>query len=307
MSSNKHHIDPSELATARADNEITEKENKQFNKLKKEHPYLEKLVESDLAIKKLLSERLPRKKAPESLKTKIQEKLREEELQKDVSPSSKAYGEHGIADIGNTNQNISASANNQGKTIVEDDGNNKRLYTYLAVAACVLIMLGFGFFGLNQQTGDTLSLEKYTYKHFTEHSTVLSELKQEFQTLDDAEQFVESSMRLNMEVPNISNAKFEGVGITDFIPGYKTPYLIYNQPDINETIYIFTFDVSELSSHSELKRNAEAVAKCVNQKDYFVQNINGKHVVSWKWDDTWYAAISNHNGNDLASLVQPLN
>jgi len=64
---------------------------------------------------------------------------------------------------------------------------------------------------------------------------------------------------------------------------------------------------NELYETTDIRREEKAAESCTTQTDYFVNDINGTHVVSWKWDDNWYSAVSNHNGHDLAALVTPLN
>jgi hypothetical protein len=34
-----------------------------------------------------------------------------------------------------------------------------------------------------------------------------------------------------------------------------------------------------------------------------VADIQGKHVVSWQWQDTWYTAVSNHSGDVIAAML----
>jgi len=110
-----------------------------------------------------------------------------------------------------------------------------------------------------------------------------------------------------MTIPHLKGTEFAGLIMADFHSGMQAPLLKYTQSDIGESIYIFAFNLDQLESFDQMKREENAVKSCTTQTDYFVNNIDGTHVVSWLWDDNWYSAVSNHNGHDLAALVEPLN
>ena len=52
-----------------------------------------------------------------------------------------------------------------------------------------------------------------------------------------------------------------------------------------------------------LSEDIEAIEKCKSDSDTYIKDINGKHIVSWKWGNVWYVGVSNHHGEVLASML----
>jgi len=292
----KSNIDPSLLITALVDGEISQEEREILEQFKKSNPYLDKLEHSERTIKNLIKTKVPRHKAPEALKTRINNKLKKEALQKDTN----------ITPIDNGNGNTNNRERDTARSI---NGGMRKYLPKIAIAASILLLAGIGYFSLQSSQSDSsaYSIEEYAMKHFVEHRQNLQSNLTALKDIDEAEQFARRAYNMSMVIPTLSQSQFKGVGYAEFVPGYETPYLVYAQPTVNETIFIFTFDVNNLSNNDYLKRNTKAVERCLQKKDYYVQNVRGKHVVSWKWENTWYTAISNHDGNQLAGLVNPLN
>jgi len=295
------------LASAYVDGELTDDEELIFQDIRKKDPQLEIFINSEKEIKKILAEKLPRQKAPDRLKQGIQNKLEQELLERDsitepITESGEHDGKHQAiphAYKGKKSPKDKKNSNSQKKTAI------KKLFPYLAIAASLLLIVAIGYLSTNSNATKASSLESYTYKHFNEHAKLIYD-SASISDIKNAEQHIRNTFNASMVVPKLSSAHFDGVEMIEFIDGFKTPVLVYSQPDINEHIYIFTFDLNKFPT-SKLKRNELAIKNCTKQNDYYVENVNGKHVVSWKWDNIWYTAISNHDGNKLAALVEPLN
>jgi hypothetical protein len=108
-----------------------------------------------------------------------------------------------------------------------------------------------------------------------------------------------------VHIPNIDGAEFCGVVLSEITADYITPLLEYETSDQNY-IYLFVFDEQQLIKNGTLARNPDAISTCVTNGDYYIENVKGTHVVSWKWKNHWYSAISNYNGDHLARRVLPL-
>ena len=301
-------------ASASVDDELSEDEKLRIQKLEKHHLVLKNFIHSEKEIKNALSQILERRRAPEALKKRIQDELQKELLERDSKVTSISDAQTKEKESETHNRSINPANGENSVTTKDNKTVIKKLFPYLAIAASILIIVSIGFLSTSNETSNdnatstataTASIESYTFKHFNEHAQLIND-NDSISDIANAEKYIREQVNKSMVVPELKSANFNGVKMIEFISGYKTPVLVYNQPDINEYIYIFTFDLNQFPN-SKLKRNELAIKNCIKQSDYFVENVNGKHVVSWKWGTIWYTAISNHDGNKLAALVEPLN
>lgn len=190
-----------------------------------------------------------------------------------------------------------------------DNSLKKSDWWFYAAAAIILISISaWGFINYLGSTADRTSynIEEYAYQHFMKHDGRLVPPTISTASLGSAEIQLAQKYDFSMTIPALKKADFKGVVYQEFVPQFKAPMLEYYIPAEDQFIYIFAFDINQMEEFGQLVRDQEAVKACTKAKDFHIRNVNGKHVVSWKWDDIWYAAISNHDGNILASLVQPL-
>jgi len=182
---------------------------------------------------------------------------------------------------------------------------NKWSTRILAIAA--LITLGWiGSIYVQGSLTEENSFEYFVSASFIDHKGGFIEPTWDIKQNDKAEAAIANVFSYEVHVPVIDGATFIGVVDIEDKAGNHIPMLEYSQEDIGEYIYLFAFDMSKPNKPAN-KRLRDAIFNCRTQTDYHVSNLDGKHVVSWKWNNTWYSAVSNHNGNDLASLIGPLN
>ncbi|MCC5926086.1 MAG: hypothetical protein JJU41_05945 [Bacteroidetes bacterium] len=145
-------------------------------------------------------------------------------------------------------------------------------------------------------------VEEYVYRHFNSGTP---ELLTSYSTTE-AEGYILEAWDIDMTVPELSGASFTGFSYAEFVPDYHTPVLVYHTDDTLEPIVIFAFDVAAMHGDISLIRNQEAVETCVHPDSVHIKDIDGKHIVSWMWDGTWYAGASDHHGEVFASRL-PIN
>ena len=179
-------------------------------------------------------------------------------------------------------------------------------WQYGVAATLLIAALSFGLFMYLQSPSEIYNVEEYAYAHFIKHEGKMVQPTIATASPANAELELAHAFNMPMTVPPLKNAEFKGIVMNDFVPGFQTPMMEYYLPTEDQYIYIFGFKIDQLTRFEELVRSQDAVNSCVKAKDFHIRNVNGKHVVSWKWEDTWYAAISNHSGETLASLVEPL-
>lgn len=287
------------ILPAVVDGESNELEKNAFFSLMEGHPQLRNEYENAIHVKRLLKNRLPRYNAPEHLKEKILIKLCEIEKTKQTE---------------NAGDNVSGSGKYLNERTIENYRKKQsgQIFRYIAAAAVVLLISLTIIRLLDDTTTESatatlLSVEYLAAHHFQLTGGQLIEPHWKSNSVTEAELYLRENFDLTLTVPPIESAEFAGIVMAEFYDNYHIPLLEYIQPEIGETIYVFVFDVNDITSNSDLKRDDEAVQKCVHSHDFHVAEIDNHHVVSWMWEDNWYTAISNHNGYDLASLVVPLN
>lgn len=286
------------LLPAVVDNEVTSAQRRAFFIFIKENPDVQSEYEDALLVKKLLIEKLPRTKAPDHLRENIIRLIETAELDTDYKdlPQSSPIDEF----MGSPNN----FKNYKPSTV-------QTIFRYLAAAAVLLLITLTTIELLDRvnypDTNDLFVVENYSAMHFINTGGQLLTPDIELSSTMDAEIYLRDHHGINMAIPPITGAEFEGIILSDFVEGFTTPLLKYFQPSIGETIYLFAFDIDKVTSHKKLARHGEAVEHCKTNTDFYVAEIEGHHVVSWLWDNNWYTAVSNHNGYDLASLVEPLN
>lgn len=274
------------------DGEATEKEKHLFFEFIKHHPDIEREYFQVLELKKALSEKLPQKKAPDYLVERILQAVKDEN--KDL-----------------VDQEYENSESLQDKFKLFFSGTSGRIVRYISAAA-VLLLFTLITVQVLENTGmdsthEPILLEQVATQHFLESSKTVLEPHIKTTSTTEAEKYLAENYNIQLTIPDIQGAQFTGVAFSDFTDKFNAPLLEYTQPELNETIYVFAFNLNELARKSTLVRDMNAVKKCKKDNDFYVAEINGHHVVSWKWDNNWYTAISNHNGYDLAALVPPLN
>jgi hypothetical protein len=286
-----------DLLPAVVDGEATEQERIAFMSYIENDDEVKAEFSEALLIKNLLAKRLPRVKAPEHLKSNIDQLLKEKKAKQDFRDIPTVEG-IGVSDEQNRVERPSLHL-------------WKPALRYISAAAILLFItlttIEFLDRMESQPSTATFVLESYTAQHFVNSGGEFLEPHFATNSTTEAEQYLLDHYGINMTIPAITGAQFAGLLIADFFEGFETPLLEYVQEEIGETIYLFAFEIDKIENHKYLKRNPEAVKSCVTNTDFFVAEINDHHVVSWKWDGNWYSAVSNHNGYDLASLIEPLN
>lgn len=287
-----------ELLPAVVDHEATEDEVLSFLSYIENDKNVKNQYESALRIKNLLSQKYPKAKAPDHLKSRIWASIQQTE---------KSETRHS----GQDRPAVGIIAPDPAPVSSAPFFKFNSLIRYLSAAALILFITLLTIHLLERTSGfKTVSLyfvETYAAEHFLNSNGSLIEPSFSSRSIAGAQQFIKDEFDMDITIPEIAGAQFRGVVSTHFFKDLKTPLLEYEQEDIGEIIYIFAFRVHDIETVRSLQRHDEAVKTCVLRNDYFVLDVEGTHVVTWLWDDYWYTAISNHNGYDLASLVKPLN
>lgn len=286
-----------ELVASIVDNEVDEEIRSAFFRYIDTDDDVRKEFESIKRIKTLISTRCPSYKAPQTLKLRIQEFL----VGKKKPP--KQSGKK--TDVDRPSQISSSNSDRSHQTSATSLGLYKK-WLYAAAATFLIITASWGLIYNNENLVDTYSMEEYVYKHFENHNGELVPTTISTANLADAEIQLSSNFNFTLTVPPLKNAEFKGVAYNEFVPNFEAPLLEYYLPMEDQYIYIFAFNLNKLDEFGKIARDDEAIKKCTQPQDFHIENVNGKHVVSWRWNDIWYAAISNHDGNTLASLVKPL-
>lgn len=284
-----------ELLTPVVDDEVNTEEREAFLEYIADDEELKSEFESMKRIKAIMSNRCPSAKAPQSLKNFLSDFCSPDTS---LSETTQVY---------NINSKTSASEQEQTNPNVSGARDSKWWY-YAAAAIFIFAISLWGFLNYNSSTVEnpTYNIEEYAYQHFMKHDGQLVPPTISTASLGSAEIELAQNYDMSMTIPELDKAEFKGVVYEEFVPDFKAPMLEYYVPGENQFIYIFAFNINKIEQFGQLVRNQEAVKSCTKSRDFHIRNINGKHVVSWKWNNIWYAAISNHDGNTLASLVKPL-
>ncbi|WP_069130847.1 anti-sigma factor [Rhodohalobacter halophilus] len=283
------------LLPAVIDNEVTEQERAAFYEYIKHDPDVEREFYAMLQVKRLLSQHLPKKPAPDYLKDRIMQQLHEEiESEKLRKPGT--------------------PLNQIGTPLKLQSTWSSVLYSglrYIAAASIILLLTLMVVQLLERSTGSVNTnifvMENITAQHFTNFDGGLIDPDFATESPAEAESYLAQHYGFNLKIPDLEGARFAGIVLADFHDGMELPLLQYIQDSIDEHIYIFAVDLKRLNQSGNMIRDENAAKSCTTQTDYFVNDINGTHVVSWLWDNNWYSAVSNHNGHDLAAIVGPLN
>ncbi|MEX0662285.1 MAG: hypothetical protein WEA58_03130 [Balneolaceae bacterium] len=285
------------------DGEATEVESHAFFNYIDEDLVVRKQFNSLKIIKKLVKEKFKKDKAPYHLKCRINELISDMEWEEkcffkvDNSPNS----------VKNDIRDSSSSTSSNRKVIYKF----LKPFRYLTAAAVILFLSLITIELLEYTSTDPVpvsqSLEEIVFKHF-ENSDDVSEILTSVtpEDINHASEYLEAELSYFPRMPLFEGAEITEVMYSSFIENYNTPVLKFHQEDMNENIYVFAFKLDELEKEQSIRRDPEAVKHCQKYDDYHIREVNGKHIVSWKWGDYWYAAVSNHNGNDVIAMMEPM-
>jgi anti-sigma factor RsiW len=235
-------------------------------------------IQREKALKKTLQSRLVREKAPERLQLRCLQLISE------------------MREKGKSENTTKQTA----QTVPM--GNFMRW----AAAAIVVLTLGTWVYQYTSESTIEFAVEDHAYRHFATFTSDLAYLPIDNHSTTAAEEYLSAHFGMNMTIPNLDGANFEGVVLSEFVPGYETPMLTYSALGPDDIIMIFAFEVSEMEGTVHLTRDQTAVETCVKHDDIHIKDVDGKHVVSWKWGETWYTAISHHDGEAIAAML-PIN
>ncbi len=281
------------------DDEATKEEHRAFMDFIANNADVRNKYESMKNLKSFIGSRSNRVKAPPSLQQFVKEVGNHSEATKDDDAPIYDLPTDGPA---GPNSEISSGSSTSSQTTIRKTITGIAASLLLAATAWSYVV----FWGSQPAEKSTYNIEQFAYEHFVKHNGKYVEPTIATASLGSAEIQMADNYDMPMTIPSLKNAEFKGILYSDFVPDFKAPMLEYHLPSQDQYIYIFAFKLDKLEEFGRLMRYKEAVDQCNKPKDFYIRNVNDKHVVSWKWNDVWYAAISNHDGNTLASLVEPL-
>lgn len=277
-----------ELITAIIDGEASEKEKEHFFRAAKVDSSLHHALEREKKIKHLIATRSRRVRAPEHLGQNIRNLIAAEARK--------------LSNSGNTEAARVSSLTGAPHTV--DSSRKKRrppFFSLFAVAAAFLLAaLVYVYQG--SVSSERYVVEDLVFEHYNNHGGSLLPVSFASESTEHAEQILSNDYNISLTVPELQGARFSGVVYAEFATGYHTPLLEYTVGD-GDHIYVFAFCLDELKKYRVLERDNMAVNRISDINDVYIKEIGGKHVVSWKWHDVWYSAISNHDGKTIASML----
>jgi hypothetical protein len=291
-----------ELITPIVDGEATEKEELSFFAYAKKDPSVLRLLEQERRMRDFLRTEYKCAAAPPRLRKWIENV----NLDDEVNKKARFNYINDYRKANNTKDKVSVHPNPLFQL-------NQRAWVFTTLAAAIVLIVLYAFslvqgpLESNNRIllANSATLSEQTYQHFVSFAGQQPTPTMATNRREVAMQWLSNNFNMRIEIPTIRNATFHGVLITEFTSGYRTPLLEYRTGDQN-SIYLFVFNEQQLIGQEQIKRNPKAVNSCRSNSDYYVEDIDGKHVVSWKWNDTWYSAISNYDGHQLAARVKPL-
>lgn len=285
------------------DNEASEDEKSAFFRYAETDSYVKKKYENLLFLKRLLKSKYKRNKAPDHLREKINDLISDLEWERE----SESKVDNCSSPVQKTSTNITEKKSAKSKGFL----SFMKPVRYFAAVAVLLFILLVTIEFLDRTSFKTIelneSIEQIALRHFhTGKHVESSQATVEPLSVNDAVDFLEKELSHPLRMPLIDGADIRKIIYTQFVEDYRTPVLEFYQPDTDEYVHIFAFNIDELKNKNDIVRNPEAVNRCKTREDYHVQKIDGNHVVSWRWGNYWYTAVSNQNGEDLYASVKPM-
>jgi hypothetical protein len=282
-----------ELITAYVDGELSKAEEQQLRRQAAENPQIQQAIDAERQLKKLLQVRLHREQAPERLRNQIN---------------------NIIASADQQAQEPDRNFRNQRLDTDQPSSTRNRFLLSMAAVLAIGLFIAFAFrytgslssSDTGAETASILPVENLTEKHYAQHSGARVPASFEAASPAQAEQRLLDEYGLDITVPELSGARFAGVSYTDFYEGFFAPLLTYQvgaDENSEDFIYIFAFENESLEGQQKLTALSEARDAIIAHDDVFVHRVNNHEVVSWQWHDVWYTAVSNHDGDIVASML----
>ncbi len=268
-----------DLITPVVDNEVSQSEKIAFFEYIKKDVQVQQMYESEKRIKNLIRKSYKPVSAPSHLKDFVK----------------KLPDYYGLVDIPDDEKSPFNQKSGQ--------GNNRFRSYFIALAASILLVFGFYQFGYDKSViQDDVYMEPISLIHYQNHKE-LNFPEPQFTniSLEEAENIIIEHYGKHLTVPYLSGAEFEGLFYTEFAGNHKTPLLRYRPLEEEKPIFIFAFNLDSVASH--IHRNEEAIDACQKFEDYHILPLDDTYVVSWKWDNNWYTAVSPHKGEKIVAML----
>lgn len=287
-----------ELITAYVDGQATSGEIALIEEYSRIDQSIDKAILSELRIRNLVKHKCQKVAAPDMLRSRCLE-LISYEAQSSLQSGSEA-----------TITQISSVQNSDSKP-KKSKTSNPDLFKWVAAA---LLFISIGFWSGRTTSISESSLASITYPvedHVQRHFALVSDTRitgtSSIDDVTEAHDYLLNHFGMDVTVPQLKNATFAGIELSEFVPGYTTPMLKYNVAGQNDPIIIFAFPLDKMGEDPRLVRDMEAVKTCQKESDTHIKNVDGKHTVSWKWGNVWYVGVSDHNGEVLAAMLPTSN
>ncbi|MCH8567329.1 MAG: zf-HC2 domain-containing protein [Balneolales bacterium] len=274
-----------ELISAYVDNELSEEEKVYIEDIAKRDISVRKAIQSETRLKQLVRSRMHRTETPAHLKSRINELL----------SSNVASGSSADSRNASRRQNIQEDRPSASR--------NRFLFSFAAILVVGLFLYLYQNSEIPQTEKSFATVESVSFEHFYNFRQESVFPVAYGVSEADAQSYLYNYYGCRIVVPELKGATFAGAVYAQFYDDYKIPMLRYRVAD-DDYVYIFAFEEDKLKNVSNLDADHKARRNIVNHNDVFISKINNKRdVVSWKWDDVWYTAVSDHEGDIIAAML----